>query len=123
MATFEWKDTPPHGGCLSCLASEEKRGFVNTLCETKLTRNDYEIAGFADVVFCGTCILQMAKLFGAASPEETYAFAEREYELSEANAKLLDEIEAWKQRFEQQFDVKLADEDAYTAKINAEASH
>lgn len=105
MPQFEWQPYPSHGGCLSCLTQECKSGFVNTLAETKLTRNDYEITGFADVIFCGDCLLQQARLVGAASPDETMKFAERELDLINENEKLADEVKAWKERFEKAFDL------------------
>lgn len=92
---------------MSCLTQQNDRGFVNTLCETKLTRNDYEITGFADIVFCADCLHQMGRLVGMATPQETENFALKEYELSEANEKLKDEIESWKQRFEKVFDIQV----------------
>lgn len=107
MATFDWVAYPEHGGCLSCLSQVNDRGFVKTHTETKLMRNEYEISGYADVIFCGDCLLQMSRLVGASSPQETEEFAQREYDLSEENEKLKDEVVSWRQRFERVFDLKV----------------
>jgi hypothetical protein len=108
MSVFDWKQHS-EAGCLSCLTQSNDKGFVNTHVETKLTRMETEIVGFADVDFCADCILQQAKLVGAAMPSETEAFALREYELVTENEKLKDEVEAWRQRMERLIDLKVED--------------
>lgn len=111
MAVFDWVATPAHGGCLTCGTSQNDKGFVNLHSEVTLRRDgfDTEITGFADLVLCADCMLQAARLVGAATPAETTAFAERELELVEENEKLKDEIKAWQERFLGMANLDIAD--------------
>lgn len=71
---------------------------MNTLCETALMRNEMEISGYADVIFCADCLYQMGRYVGMATPADTEKFALTEYTLTEEIEKLKDEVQAWQDR-------------------------
>lgn len=98
MAVFDWVNTPETGMCITCMTSQNDRGFVKFHSDVNIMRNEYEIAGFVEAVLCGDCLLQAARLVGAATPAETEDFARRELELVEENEKLADEVKAWSER-------------------------
>ncbi len=99
MPQFEWSNTPRYGGCIGCGTSANDKGFVDTFAETNVRRDEFEITGVVDVIFCADCVLQMSRMVGAATPAETEAFAQREFDLLQDNEKLKDEIAGWQQRF------------------------
>lgn len=109
MPEFNWVANPPHGGCLTCLSQNNDKGFVNTYASTELRNDMGEAIGEVDIVFCADCLLQQAKLVGAAMPAEVEAFAYREHDLTEENEKLKDEVLAWKERLAKLVDLKLDD--------------
>jgi uncharacterized protein YceH (UPF0502 family) len=103
LPTFNWVATPRTNGCLSCLAQVSDKGFIDTWAVAMGDK------GVLDVVFCSDCIHQMGRMVGMATPQETEAFALREYELTEEVEKLKDEVDAWRQRLEKLIDLKVED--------------
>ena len=102
MAQFFWHATPPFGTCLACGTSANDRGFVDTLAEVNVRagmEQESELIGIASAIFCASCLEQMGRLVGLATPNETEGFAHRELELVNENEKLKDEIQSWQQRF------------------------
>jgi hypothetical protein len=68
-AEFFWKDSHPQG-CVVCMAATSPRGFVDMVGDINVVRDGYEITGVVDMIVCGTCLEQAARLVGCATQQE-----------------------------------------------------
>lgn len=100
MAEFFWKETHPQG-CTICMNSSSPRGLVDMVGDVNVVRDGYEITGVVDIIVCGTCLEQAARLVGCASQKEVEDFAYRELELMNQLEKAKDEAHAERQKHEQ----------------------
>lgn len=100
MAEFTWSAVPRYGTCLSCGASSNDSGFIDTFAEVSVTSDEGGPAGFVDAIFCASCVEQMGRLVGTATRQEVEELVYKQHTLELECEKLKDEVLAEKQRFD-----------------------
>lgn len=120
MAEFYWVQAPEFGGCTTCGSSSSDRGFVHCFAEVNIKRG-VEIVGNVDIIICGYCLEQAARLVGSATNQETMDMAQRMMDLDAENFKLKDEVAARDQRYQNLLD-RLSEPDKVLGNGNP-ASH
>jgi hypothetical protein len=86
------------------MAATSPRGFVDMVGDINVVRDGYEITGVVDMIVCGTCLEQAARLVGCAAQQEVENFAYREMELVAELEKTKDEVAAERQKHDQFLD-------------------
>ena len=99
MAEFYWRQQVDQG-CPFCGASVHERGFVDCIADTVVRNTEGEVTGVVDLFICASCAEQIARMVGSATQHETLELAQIVIDKDEENEKLKDEVQAWKQRFD-----------------------
>lgn len=69
------------------------------IADTTIRNGNDEIIGVVDVVICGTCMEQGARIVGSATRQETDDLVQRVVTAEEENEKLKDEAASWQARY------------------------